>query len=336
MSDNAHDLISIIVPVFKAEQYLKRCIDSILAQTYTHYEIILVDDDSPDRCPQICDRYAAEYSNMFAIHLKDTKAGVSDARNAGLSQTNGKYVAFIDSDDFVPSKYLEVLIDTIYRCKSKLSMCPYKIVHSYAEKVEPAYDKKNIAKIINDNEAMEMLLVDQAYSAPWGKLYERSLFNDMEYPPGKFNEDMFTAPILFRKAKLIGFSDQTLYFYNQEGESLIRTAFNYHKLGMIDASYFWKELADLHYPNLSDRAFSAYLSTIINSCQYIANKTDEYGKQKYIEYQSIILDKFKYIIHSTYVTRNNKLKVLLLKYGMFKTIIRLIQKFNIRKYDVGF
>ena len=109
MNNHLHDLVSIIVPVFNAEKFIKRSIDSILAQTYKHFEIILVDDDSPDMCPQICDRYAAEFSNIFTIHLKDTQAGVSDARNAGLSQANGKYVAFIDSDDLWKKNKLKIV-----------------------------------------------------------------------------------------------------------------------------------------------------------------------------------------------------------------------------------
>ena len=97
-------LISVIVPVYKVEKYLNRCVDSLLAQTYDNIEIILVDDDSPDNCPIICDEYSRKYPNITTIHLKNSGIGVSGARNAGLDHSNGEYIAFVDSDDYINSE----------------------------------------------------------------------------------------------------------------------------------------------------------------------------------------------------------------------------------------
>ena len=102
-------LVSIIVPIYKVEPYLRRCLDSIVNQTYTNLEIILVDDGSPDGCPQICDEYAAKDNRRVVIHKEN--GGLSDARNAGLDSCKGEYVSFVDSDDWVDEKYIEILLN---------------------------------------------------------------------------------------------------------------------------------------------------------------------------------------------------------------------------------
>ena len=108
-------LISVIVPVYKVEKYLSRCIESILAQTYKNIEILLIDDDSPDNCPKICDDYSLNYSNIKTIHLKNSGIGVSGARNAGLDNVNGDYIAFVDSDDYVHCELFSQLHNLLFQ-----------------------------------------------------------------------------------------------------------------------------------------------------------------------------------------------------------------------------
>lgn len=101
-------LVSVIVPIYKVEAYIDKCIRSILKQTYKNYEVILVDDGSPDKCPDICDKYACEYDNIRVLHKKN--GGLSDARNAGVSIARGEYVTFVDSDDYIADDYIETLV----------------------------------------------------------------------------------------------------------------------------------------------------------------------------------------------------------------------------------
>ena len=315
--NNAEELISIIVPVYKVEKYLDRCINSILSQTYKHYEIILVDDGSPDNCPKMCDEYAKKYNNIFVTHLKNSEPGASDARNAGIEMSKGKYLTFIDSDDYVHETILEVLKDTLEESNVLMSMCSYKRVYD-SDNMVGVIPQEVSTKIITDFEAMELLVSDQTQSAVWGKLYDKSLFDNVRFPVGKHNEDMFTTPRIYVKAKRIAVKPQKLYFYYQEGESLCRSEFNYNMLDMVDAIRFWRKQAELYYPELSEKIDIHYFSTVISNCQDLVKKKDEYGVSKYKSFKNEILSNYKYIFSSRYTTKNNKIKLVLFKSRLFK------------------
>lgn len=328
-------LISIVVPVYNVEKYISRCIDSILTQTYKFYEIILVDDDSPDNCPQICDDYAERYSNIFVIHLKNTGAGVSDARNAGIKFARGKYIAFIDSDDYVHMTLLEVLKNALEDNGVKMSMCHYQKIYNSDLQIVPLINEESI-RVVDELEAMDMLLNDTAYSACWAKLFDISLFKNVSYPVGKCNEDMFVMPIIIKNAIKIAMVPQALYFYCQDAPSLVRAKFSYPKLDVVDATLFWKKHAETFYPGLSEKAHIHYLSSVITCCQYIVNKTDDYGILKYKAYKKEILNNYKVFISSKYTSRNNRFKLILMKYGLFRVVFYFIELLKIKKYDFGF
>lgn len=312
MNSTEH-LISIVVPVYKVEKYLRRCIDSIISQTYTHFELILVDDGSPDDCPSICDDYVNKYKNIFVIHKENY--GVSAARNSGIEIAKGKFITFVDSDDYVHESFLEVLKTTLDANNVSLSMCSYKKVDDSGEKT---ILNKNKVRVLNDLAAMNMLLDDQSKCAPWGKLYDMDLFDNLQFPVGKIMEDMFVMPILFEMAKFIALSSQELYFYNQEGESITRSTFNYNKLDMVDGTLFWKKHTELYYPELSEKAGVHYFTTVINNSILLSKMNDSYGLLKYDEYKNNILDNYNYIMNSKYTTRNTKIKVFLMKFQLFR------------------
>ena len=121
-----HDLISVIIPVYKVEKYLCRCVDSVLEQTYTNMEIILVDDGSPDNCPVMCDEYARQDSRVKVIHQEN--AGLSGARNAGIDMAQGQWLAFVDSDDYLAADFLERLYQACVDTGSSLSVCRWEYV----------------------------------------------------------------------------------------------------------------------------------------------------------------------------------------------------------------
>ena len=319
---NSNDnLISIVVPVYKVEKYLRRCIDSILAQSYQNFEIILVDDESPDGCPQICDEYANLHENINVIHQKNLTPGASEARNAGIELAKGKYVIFIDSDDYVHNSMLEVLKTTLEDNKVSLSMCSYKKVDDLFNYTKGEFIKKNTC-VISDFSAMNLLVDDQTTSAVWGKLYDINLFSEVSFPVGKHNEDMFTTPLLYKKALQIGMSSQELYYYNQEGESLCRSDFNVNMLDMLDAINFWKKQTHSYYPKLTEKVDIHYFSTVLLKCQLIVKSKDKIIKSKYEKYKKEILINFNYIQKSKYLTRNNKIKLILLKLGLFSLFFK--------------
>ena len=193
-------LISIIVPVYKVEPYLKRCVDSILAQTFTDFELILVDDGSPDNCGAICDEYASLHGNVRIIHQQNQ--GVSVARNAGINfafeNSNSKWITFIDSDDWVHPQYLELLLKAVIENNVAISVCGF--IKTFGE--EP--DMKNDGIEINVI-SPEKLYVENNVNAtvPWGKLYTKECFKEIRYPVGKIHEDEFvTYKILFNELKI--------------------------------------------------------------------------------------------------------------------------------------
>jgi len=214
--------LSIIIPVYRTQATLKRCMDSILRQSFTDYEIILVDDGSPDQCPQRCDDYAKQDSRIKVIHK--TNGGLSDARNAGLEMAQGEYITFVDSDDAIAPNTLQQLIEEL--ALSSIDILEYPVLerlgHPTREHLltfEP--------KIYDD--ALEYWLDTNAYTHTyaWNKLYKRNLFQTIKFPKGKNFEDAQTTPYLIGlipsetatpkpriKVTNVG---QYLYYWNDEG-----------------------------------------------------------------------------------------------------------------------
>ena len=331
MSDS-RGLISIIVPVYKVEKYLSRCIESILAQTYNNFEIILIDDDSPDCCPQLCDEYAKQYPNIQAVHLKNTGFGVSGARNAGLDLAKGEYLAFIDSDDYVNKdllNFLKTILDS--NPTAGMAMGSYQKVTEVTKIKEDLIDSK--VKLLSDLEVMNLLIEDQNYSALWSKLFKRIIFDQLRFPEGKHNEDMFLMPYILERSQIIAYTPQRLYYYFQDNESLCRSKFNYNKLDELEAIKVWEKQSIKKYPIIVDKVKAHYYTALVNSCQFLVNRNDILGREKFKYYQSEINSEYKEIILSEFVSTNNKIKFILFKINLFRFVFRMIHILNIHKYD---
>jgi glycosyltransferase involved in cell wall biosynthesis len=312
------DLISVVVPVYKVEEYLDRCIDSILSQTYNNLELILINDGSPDKCPAICDAYAREHSRVKVIHKGNE--GVSAARNTGVEIASGKYIAFVDSDDYIHKDYLDTLMFMLSNSQAQLSMCAYKKVFDSEKNDVKA---GNNFEIISDLLAMDMLLNDQSKCAPWGKFYNINLFKEIKFPEGKIMEDMFIMPKIFSKAKVIALNQGELYYYNQEGLSITRSSFNYQKLDMVEGALSWKKHTEINYPTLFEKASMHYYATVIDNCIYLSKVKDHYGISIYKKYKKEIISNYNTILKSKYPSKRTKIKVILIKYGFFRLFFKL-------------
>ena len=186
--------ICVIVPVYKVEPYLHRCVDSILNQTFTNFELILVDDGSPDNCGVICDEYAAKDSRVHVIHQKN--GGLSAARNAGIdwafAHSDSTWLTFVDSDDWIHPQMLEILYHTAVDNHVKVSICSFAITHGEKPEVLPDEYKVSI-----------YTPVDFYNSVACGKLYYKNCFQSIRYPVGRIHEDEFTTyRILFQQEKI--------------------------------------------------------------------------------------------------------------------------------------
>ena len=218
--------ISVIVPVYNVEKYLPRCVGSILSQTFGDFELILVDDGSPDGCGAICDAYAQKDERVKVIHKKN--GGLSDARNAGIDVACGEYLAFIDSDDWVHTGFLKALYDNAKKYHAEISMVNlHKEYDSYSE------NALEISEGICDKEqAMEYLYGDTGIymNVAWNKLYQRNLFEGIRYPVGKLHEDGFTTYKLIHKAKQVYISNEDLYYYYQRTGSIMNEQFSLRRI----------------------------------------------------------------------------------------------------------
>lgn len=178
-------LISVIVPIYKAEGTISRCVKSICDQTYRHLEIILVDDGSPDKCPEICDRLATEDSRIVVVHQKN--GGVAAARNSGLAKASGDYLGFVDSDDWIEPEMYERLMQGITEQEAQICLCGVK--STYNNKVIEV-KKTDMPIVLSGDEAICNLMKNRTHSLVlWNKLWKKELFEGVSFPVGRVFED---------------------------------------------------------------------------------------------------------------------------------------------------
>lgn len=210
--------ISVIVPVYKVEAYLPRCVESLMSQTYKDFEIILVDDGSPDTCPVMCDAYAKKYSNIHALHKEN--GGLSDARNAGMTIAKGEYVTFVDSDDYVHPAYLEMLMQGI-RQGADFSVCGFTEVYD-GNGIEDLDTSCISAACVNAKEGLVEILYQGFHDvSAWGILLPASLARKYPFPKGKLFEDLYTTYKFYLAAETVAFIRVPLYYYFQRKGSIM-------------------------------------------------------------------------------------------------------------------
>ena len=204
-------MVSIIVPIYNVEQYISKCIESILAQTYRDFELILVDDGSTDMCGKICDEYAKQDSRVHVIHQENK--GVSAARNAGISLAKGEYIMFVDSDDFITENMLEKMHDCIAESGSDIAICGINNFLDGAETEDKSQMNDISTKTISGRDAcLSIYRMDGRVPVmAWGKLYKSELFTDIRYPVGRIQEDDGTTPKLLYRAKMVSIIDNEMY-----------------------------------------------------------------------------------------------------------------------------
>ncbi|WP_304201653.1 glycosyltransferase family 2 protein [Phocaeicola plebeius] len=229
-------LITIIVPIYKVEQYLKTCLNSIIQQTYTKLEILLIDDGSPDGCGKICDEYAQKDSRIKVIHKNNE--GLSAARNEGINIAKGEYITFIDSDDFINKKYINYLYELIEHYNADISVCSYKKFDTYTEnnivKVSEINSKPTIQIYSGKEAVIKSLYQKDIDNSAWGKLYSKKLFANLRFKQGIIYEDLEISHKIYSIAQKVVNSNKKLYYYRQHSSSILGTKFNNKKLVVLD------------------------------------------------------------------------------------------------------
>lgn len=319
-------LISVVVPIYKVEKYLKRCIDSILNQTYKRIEIILVDDGSPDKCGEICDEYANKDNRVRVIHK--INGGLSDARNCGIEIARGDYIIFVDSDDYIHEQMCEKLLYYSINYKADIVSCNFSYV--YDNKVEENKmsikekifldSGRNILKKYFFNYSVDLNVV-------WNKIYKKEIFFTSEkifFPKNKYYEDNFTVYKLYNKAKNIVLLNESLYFYVKR-ENAITDSFSLKhlkdSLEYIKDYYNYSKDKDDDVKNIMQIvALRQYLN--LYKIKNLNNKMFNLLKLE----RTFMLEKSKGLMENPYINFKIIKNYLLLKYNIWEYYVKIRNK----------
>lgn len=284
------ELISVIVPVYNVEKYIKKCIESIINQTYNNLEIILVDDGSTDKSGKICDEYAMVDKRISVIHKEN--GGLSDARNCGIDVAKGKYIAFVDSDDFIDLKMYEILYNNLVKNNADISICKPYLFEKYNEVVEAkeaevvtVWEKKDFYTKMYDDYLMTVVA--------WNKLYKREIFENIRYPKGKKIEDAAIIHYVLEKCEKIALTNLELYFYYQRDDSIMHK-YNFSLLDELDALYdrfLFFEKKQFVKENFFDKTLEIYCNKFFE-LTYVLTREIGYNNKVFKKYYS----QLKYII----------------------------------------
>lgn len=239
--------VSIVVPVYKVEQYINECINSIISQSYSNLEIILIDDGSPDSCPQICDSLALKDNRIKVVHKEN--GGLSSARNAGLDIASGKYIMFTDSDDIIDCYMIEKMIHLYDEYHADLVCCESRAYHDGKEEIIPHYHKQASITIENQLIFLQGLLEMKNDSSSCNKLFLRDKIGKLRFEEGKYNEDILFLFSLSSSLQKIVITNEGLYKYRYNPESITHS-FNIRNLDALYNALFINNVVKDKYPTL--------------------------------------------------------------------------------------
>ncbi len=282
--DNKEGLISVIIPVYKVEDYLDCCLESVVNQTYQDLEIILVDDGSPDRSPEMCDGWAKKDSRIKVIHKQN--GGLSDARNVGIAAARGQYISFIDSDDWIADEMLERLVISIKEQSSDIACCAVQIVD---ENGAPLRLLTQPVNCVLDTESAEKALMDESLlkQPVWYRLYKHTIIRSIPFAVGRQHEDVFWSYQAIGAANRVSIIDYIGYFYRQRKGSIMET-YTIKRLDVIEAvEKRYRYIAD-HFPALGNKARCSILGYCIYQGQMsLKHLPHEEQKEAFIYLETI-------------------------------------------------
>ena len=302
--------ISVVVPVYKVEQYLKRCVESILNQTYKDYELILVDDGSPDQAPEICDKYAKDHPFIHVIHQEN--GGLSAARNSGiewaLKNSNSEWITFIDSDDWIHPQYLELLLEANQANETAISMGQIYITEGFTLSKESMNNDR--ISVVRTEDAFKDMSLDPESSC--ARLFIKSLFEDIRFPIGKWHEDRFTSYRLLFQFPSVSVVNAPIYYYFENNDGITHSSWNPRKMNLLEAAenqleFFKKTDNDEMYRYILED----YIKIITRNMRDIRDKSE------YMIYYKILRKKLRQTLktHKDYLKMSFKNNINVYKYA---------------------
>lgn len=273
-------LISIIIPVYKAENYLDQCVKSVMNQTYKNLEIILVDDGSPDRCGQMCDAYAEQDSRIRVIHKAN--GGQSSARNAALDIASGEYIGFVDSDDYIEPEMYQTLVELASSHHAEISACGLQCDFPDGRCVyfNSDYPQNQQTEVFSKLDALrEVTITKKVTNSPCDKLFRRYIFDDIRMSEGKVYEDFEMMPKCLDKITKLAYTPVPLYHYNMTHDSTTRGAFKESMFGEADVSRDIVALYAQKYPQLYPYALARHIEICLILVQSSASSKEFSAKR---------------------------------------------------------
>jgi len=299
--------ISIIIPVYRVERYLHKCIESVLKQTYKDFEVILVDDGSPDKCGEICDAYEKKSKNgvlenrIIAVHQKN--GGLSAARNTGINwvidNSDSQWIVFVDSDDYLHPDYLKKLFEAADRTDADIVMCDFEHVNKDGCSVESEHEFPS-GLHDNKNDFFCILYSNWRTVVAWNKLYKKRLFSEIRYAEGKIYEDEFIIHYLLAACNKVYYINKPLYFYLHRDDSITSSSLmnvktiNYLEAG-IERYWFCKEN---QFPTDYRFVSRDYMEKILNLRGTIDKNHLKLYKRLRTKYRKVFLDANHYAVKS--------------------------------------
>lgn len=325
----SHPLVSLIIPVYNVAEFLPRCFSSIIDQTYSNLEIILIDDGSTDSSDHLCDVFKNEQKNLNIKLVHQKNRGLSAARNEGIRLASGTYISFLDADDELMPDAIDYLIALALRYNTPISVCSHYEQKSDGSR-RPFNQRKYKTSAISVETALARMLNEQGFMvSAWGKLYKRALFTNVRFPEGKLHEDLGTTYRLFLaayakdKTAQVAFGSASKYLYNLRNNSITNSEFNIKKLDLISQTDCMCDELDRAFLRLKNttnlRRLHARFS-ILRQTVKIKHKTkaELELENSIIAY---ILKRKTWILQNPEATKRDKLALVALRFG--KTAFRL-------------
>lgn len=241
--------ISVIVPVYKVEPYIHKCVDSILGQTFSDIQVILVDDGSPDRCGDICEEYARKDTRVQVVHKEN--GGLSDARNTGIPYAEAKYVIFLDSDDYIEKDMLEYLYTNIKEANADMATCG--IYEVYKDRIEAQKEKDDF--VCSGEDAFRCILRGHTIRGEvWNKLIRKECMVDLRFPKGRLYEDIYYTVDLMQRVKKVAVGTKPKYYYLHREDSITGRAYRPQLFDIIDGYTKNYQVVKRAFPSLEKEA----------------------------------------------------------------------------------
>lgn len=306
-----NELVSVIIPVYKVESYLKRAVDSVIAQTYGNIEIILVDDGSPDNCGKICDEYAEQDARIFVIHKQN--GGISNARNAGLGVSHGKYICFVDSDDWLETTYVESMVDAFEKHGVDLVACGVHKTDRPKAKID------DTEEVIIKDKYMSTLQDDNIAGYAWNKLF---LLDIIRRNCLQFDENIFIGEDLLFVVSYLEYCVKTLFlqqelynYFIRPGSATTNITFSDKYATVLRSRECVMQIFEAEKEqaclNIERRSYLMHLIKLY----YLAKDTSKSKKEWRSEFKRKMKKHLPAVMRSQYITAKSKVQIVLMWYG---------------------